>query len=208
MAAAKQAGVWRVALTGGIASGKSLAGAFLKSRNIPVIDADDVVHALLKEDVELRRQIRAEFGKAVFLPDGGVNRPALGAIVFKDPAKRKRLESWIHPKTREVIEEFYRQNQHAPLAVSIIPLLFESGLEDRYDEVWLLESDEAQQIERLMQHRHMTRDDAEARIRNQMPLAEKRRRTMLHRAYEILDNRGEPEALLAQIEKRLSQLLA
>jgi dephospho-CoA kinase len=206
MSAAKHAGVWRVALTGGIASGKTLAGEFLKARGVPVIDADDVVHALLKENETLKRQIRAEFGDAVFLPDGTVNRPALGAIVFGDTSKRKLLESWIHPKTREVIENFYQQNAHAPIGVSIIPLLFESGLENRYDEVWLLESDEAQQIERLMRHRHMTREDAEARIRNQMPLEEKRKHTMQHPAHAILDNRGKPEALIAQLEECLSRL--
>ncbi|HEY9746709.1 MAG TPA: dephospho-CoA kinase [Oculatellaceae cyanobacterium] len=198
--------VRRVAMTGGIASGKSLAGAFLKSKGIPVIDADDVVHALLREDEDLKRRIREAFGDAVFDADGAVNRPALGRIVFNDVAKRKLLESWIHPKTRDVIERFYQQHADALIVVSIIPLLFESGLQDRYDEVWLLETDEAQQVERLMQNRGMSREDAEARIRNQMPLAEKREKTRAHAAWQILDNRGTPEHLQNQLERVLSQM--
>jgi dephospho-CoA kinase len=200
MTEAKPGKIRRVALTGGIASGKSLVGEFLKSRVIPVIDADDVVHVLLREDEALKQQIRTEFGDDVFHADGTVNRPALGAIIFDDVAKRKLLESWIHPKTRDVIEKFYETHAKEAMGVSIIPLLFESKLEDRYDEVWLLESDETQQIERLMQHRGMARSHAEARIRNQMPLTEKRQRTQKHAAYQILDNRGTPEQLKAQLE--------
>jgi dephospho-CoA kinase len=203
MAETRPSRIRRIALTGGIASGKSLVGAFLKSRGIPVIDADDVVHQLLREDSELKQQIRTEFGDAVFHEDGTINRPALGAIVFSDVAKRKLLESWIHPKTRDVIEQFYVKHADAPMGVSIIPLLFESGLENRYDEVWLLESDETQQVERLMQHRGMSRADAEARLRNQMPLAEKRTRTQKHAIYQILDNRHTPEALKIQLEALL-----
>lgn len=200
---AEKAVVRRVALTGGIASGKSLVGAFLKEHGIPVIDADDIVHQLLRESTVLKEQIRGEFGADVFDEAGHVHRPTLGAVVFADVTKRKLLESWIHPKTRDVIEQFYEAHADASMGVSIIPLLFESKLEDRYDEIWLLESDEEQQIERLMQTRAMSRSDAEARIRNQMPLAEKRKRTMQHPIYRILDNRGEPESLYQQLEQIL-----
>lgn len=193
----------RVALTGGIASGKSLVGEYLKSQDIPVIDADDVVHTLLREDDELKVKIRSHFGKTVFREDGTINRPALGAIVFRDPEKRQLLESWIHPKTRETIEKFFQQHQHEPLGVAIIPLLLETGTERHYDEVWLLEADEAQQIERLMTKRNMTREEAQARLNSQMPLSEKRQRVQQHGTAAILDNRGTPEALLSQVESLL-----
>ena len=158
----------RIALTGGIACGKSLAGDYLRQQGISVIDADDVVHQLLREDETLKAKIRAEFGPEVFTPEGYVDRPQLGRQVFGNVAQRKLLESWIHPETRAVIERFYQQNQDAAMGVSIIPLLFESKLEDRYDEIWLLQTDEATQLERLLQKRGMSREDALARIQNQM----------------------------------------
>lgn len=193
----------RVALTGGIASGKSLAGAYLQRQGIPVIDADDVVHHILREDAEVKANIRETFGPEVFDPDGAVNRKALGAKVFGDSAKRKLLESWIHPKTRERIELFYQEHQDQPLAVSIIPLLFESGLEDRYDTIWLLETPEAIQLERLQQNRAMSLADAQARLASQMPLSEKRERTLRHPKHAIITNTGSPDDLYRELDRLL-----
>jgi len=195
----------RVALTGGIASGKSLVGDALRAKGVPVIDADDVVHQLLRENEGLKDQIRQEFGPDVFTPDGTVDRPALGRKIFGDVARRKLLESWIHPATREEIERFHQAHREAPLVVSIIPLLFESSLEDRYDEVWLLHTDEAVQLERLLQKRGMSREDALARIRNQMSMEDKIRRARQHPCYLIWENSAEPEALWRQLDERLSQ---
>jgi dephospho-CoA kinase len=198
--------VRRVALTGGIASGKSLAGDYLRQRNIPVIDADDVVHDLLRDDAEIRTNIRTEFGDGVFSPDGQLDRKALGLAVFGDTPRRKLLESWIHPKTREVIEAFYRANADATLGVSIIPLLFESGLENRYDEVWLIETPEEIQLQRLREARAMLHEDAMARIRSQMPYPEKQLRAELHPSYRILRNTGKPEDLYGQLDAALEAI--
>jgi dephospho-CoA kinase len=196
----------RIALTGGIACGKSLLGDALRERGIPVIDADDVVHRLLREDESLKAKIREEFGAAVFTPEGTVDRPRLGQAVFGDVARRKLLESWIHPETRAVIERFHQDNAAAPVVVSIIPLLFESSLEDRYDEVWLLLTDEATQLRRLLEKRGMSREDALARIQNQMPAEEKARRVRLHPCHAIWENNGEPADLLQQLDARLAAL--
>lgn len=195
-----------VALTGGIACGKSLVGDALRVRGIPVIDADDVVHRLLREDEGLKAKIREAFGPEVFTPEGAVDRPRLGQAVFGDVARRKLLESWIHPETRAVIERFHRENRDAPVVVSIIPLLFESSLADRYDEVWLLQTDEATQLRRLMENRGMSREDALARIRNQMSAEEKARRARQHPCHVIWDNNGAPADLLRQVNARLAAL--
>jgi dephospho-CoA kinase len=197
----------KIALTGGIACGKSLAGHYLRQKNIPVIDADDVVHQLLREDEALKAKIRAEFGAEVFTPEGYVDRPKLGQFIFGPTAeriaRRKLLESWIHPETRAVIDQFYLQNANAPLGVSIIPLLFESGLEHRYDEVWLLQTDVPTQLERLLQTRGMSHADAMARIQNQMPAAEKAERAKQHPCHYLLQNNGDPAQLYQQLEARL-----
>jgi len=191
----------RIALTGGIASGKSLVGDYLSQKGIPVIDADLVVHQLLREDESLKAKILAEFGSEVFTPVGEVDRPKLGQLVFADTARRKLLESWIHPKTREVIEQFYIQNAHAPVAVSIIPLLFESQLENLYDEVWLLQTDEKTQLARLLGKRGMPQEDALARIRNQMPFAEKLTCAQAHPCHIVILNNADPEKLYLQLER-------
>ncbi len=202
----KTQGVRRVALTGGIASGKSLVGEYLKQNQISVIDADDVVRRLLEEDKDLHTQIRQEFGQDVFTPAGKVDHKQLGQKVFGEAntPKRKLLESWTHPKVREAIERFFSDNILHKLAVAIIPLVFESNLEKNYDEVWLLEVDEQQQLARLMARNHLSEADARARIASQMPLAEKRQRAMALPSYEIIDNNGTPEAL----KQRLGELLS
>ena len=198
----------RIALTGGIACGKSLVGEVLRHQGIPVIDADEVVHQLLREDEGLKNKIREEFGPEVFTDEGFVDRPRLGQQVFGNTDRRKLLESWIHPETRAVIERFYQQNEQAPLAISIIPLLFESNLEDRYDEVWLLQTDVSTQLERLQQYRGMTREDALARIRNQMSNEDKMKRAKQHPCHRIWENNTTPDQLLTQIQQRLKELSA
>lgn len=195
--------VRRIALTGGIASGKSLAAEYLKDHGVPVIDADEIVHRLLQEDTGLKAQIRDVFGNGVFCPNGNVDRQKLGLAVFADAGLRKQLESWIHPKVREAIEVFYGQHAHEKQAVSVIPLLFESGLEDRYDEVWLIESDESDQLQRLIEKRGMSQEDALARIQSQMTLAEKRERTAQHACGQIIPNASFPENLYEQLDKLL-----
>lgn len=193
----------RVALTGGIAGGKSLVGEYLKSKGIPVIDADTVVHRLLREDAEIRERIRQEFGENIFLPDGAIDRKTLGAIVFNHPEKRKLLEGWIHPKTRQAIDRFYEEHKDMPVAVALIPLLFEGDdphMARRYDEVWLLETDEATQVDRLMRSRNMSREEALARIRSQMPMRTKREMAQSLEHCRIIRNDADPASLYRQID--------
>ncbi len=196
--------VCRIALTGGIASGKSLAGDYLKSRGIPVIDADDVVHGLLREDAALKASILETFGSAVFDESGAVNRPALGLQVFQHPERRKLLESWIHPKTRQKIEAFFVEHAAEPAAVAIIPLLFESGMAERYDQVWLLDTDPAVQLDRLVQKRGMTEADALARIHSQFSRAERQALTGQHAGGVILENTSTPEVLYQHLAKLIA----
>jgi dephospho-CoA kinase len=199
----------RIALTGGIASGKSLAGAFLIGQGIPVIDADDITHGILAHDPEVKTRIRETFGDEVFADDGTVDRKRLGAKVFNAPDKRKLLENWIHPKVREAIERFFQTAAGAPpVAVAIIPLLFEAATEHLYDQVWLIETPEELQIQRLAETRNMLREDALSRIRSQMSLEEKRRRAQAHPSHRIILNTGEPQHLYDQLSHLLETVQA
>ena len=103
----------KIALTGGIASGKSSIQKYLVEKQVPVIDADEVTHDLYANDAELHRQIRDTFGDTVFNVDQSVNRDKLGDVVFKEPLKLKQLSSWIHPKVRQKMTDFFEAQEKA-----------------------------------------------------------------------------------------------
>lgn len=195
----------KIALTGGIASGKSMASDYLIREGIPVIDADQVVHHLLRTDEALKGQIREAFGADVFDAAGDIDRARLGQQVFSDPARRRLLESWIHPKVRMAIEAFFMGHADQPLAVAVIPLLFESDLAHHYDEVWLIETPENLQVARLIQSRGMTEAEARNRIASQMPLSEKMSRAKALPNAHILSNSDTPEVLFARIARLLGR---
>ncbi len=182
--------VLKVALTGGIASGKSMVGTFLRELGVDVIEADHVVHELLSNNVALKAEIRAAFGDSIFDAQGNINRKKLGSVVFADDTKRKKLEAMIHPKVRAEVADFFEKHKDQKLAVADIPLLFESNLADFYDAVWLVKATKEQQLERMITNRGMTRADAEARLNSQMSLDEKQRRL------EALNSQGKQTAVI------------
>ncbi|MEM0950948.1 MAG: dephospho-CoA kinase [Cyanobacteria bacterium P01_H01_bin.74] len=199
----------KLAITGGIASGKSLVGNYLETQDIPVIDADHVVHTLLKTDAELKQAIVSHFGKTVLHTETGtINRQALGQWVFEKPDDKSLLESWIHPKTRKAITQFYQQYcYHKPVVACLIPLLFESGIEDQYDAVWLIETPVPLQIKRLTETRQLSEEAAMARIKSQMPLEKKQARLMRCNQGMRFENDGSIETLHEKARLTLAKLI-
>jgi dephospho-CoA kinase len=122
-----------VALTGGIAAGKSEALRAFASHGAAVISSDDVVHRLYREDEGLQAALRARWGARVF-SDGEVDRKAVGRIVFADRAELAWLEAELHPRVRAATDAWLAE-QTADVAVAEIPLLFETGGEGRFDRV-------------------------------------------------------------------------
>ena len=163
----------KIALTGGIACGKSTLAKFLAELGIRVLDADDVVHALEASGGEAVEPIRARFGDGVIARDGGVDRKALADVVFADPSARRELEDLLFPRVRRILLDFASQPDATALHISVIPLLFESHWESDYDIILAIASPERIQIERMMKTRGYTRAQAEARLAAQMPVAEK-----------------------------------
>ena len=163
----------KIALTGGIACGKSTLAKFLAELGIRVLDADDVVHALEASGGEAVEPIRARFGDGVIARDGGVDRKALADVVFADPSARRELEDLLFPRVRRILLDFASQSDATALHISVIPLLFESHWESDYDIITAIASPERIQIERMMKTRGYTRAQAEARLAAQMPVAEK-----------------------------------
>ena len=163
-------------LTGSIAMGKSAAAAALRRLGLPVHDADAAVHRLLAEDPDTIKAVRRAFPKTV--KAGRVDRKALGARVFGDPAALRRLEAILHPKVRQAEEAFLRRQarRRAAMVVLDIPLLFETGAEARCDAVLVVSAPAFIQTQRVLRRPGMTpKRLAEIRAQ-QLPDAEKRRR--------------------------------
>ncbi len=167
-----------VALTGGIACGKSLFGRMLAERGADVEDADAVVHRMQGPGEPLSRIIGVAFGADVLDAAGGVDRGRLGALVFSDPRARARLESLVHPRVREWFQSWCRRNSMAWAKVALIPLLFESGWEGDWDWTVCLACSPERQAARL-RSRGLAEEDARRRIQAQWPQSEKMKRADL-----------------------------
>ncbi len=163
-------------LTGSIAMGKSAAAAALRRLGLPVHDADATVHRLLAEDPETIKAVRRAFPKTV--KAGRVDRKALGARVFEDPAALRRLEAILHPKVRRAEDAFLRRQarRRAAMVVLDIPLLFETGAEDRFDAVLVVSAPAFIQTQRVLRRPGMTPQRLTEILAQQLPDAEKRRR--------------------------------
>ena len=166
----------RIALTGGIACGKSLVAKFLNESGIETIDADDVVHSLIPDPAERRR---------------------LAAEVFADPEKRRALESRIHPPVRAKIDEFLSRSPSATaLRLAIIPLLFETRWDADYDIICCVSSTKERQLQRMQITRGYSREEAEARLAAQLPVAEK-----AAKSHYVIENDGSVEELAEKVKR-------
>jgi dephospho-CoA kinase len=166
--------VRRVALTGGIATGKSFCLARFAALGAAVIDADVVARQVVEPGTAGLARIVDRFGSGVLLPDGSLDRPALGALIFADRAARTALEAIVHPEVyRRITEWFANLPPGTRVAIADIPLLFETGHEHEFDRVIVCTCDPDQQIARLMARNNLTREEARARLATQWPTDEK-----------------------------------
>ena len=191
-----------IGLTGGIASGKSTVSAYLKSKNIPVIDADIESKRVLDVGNDAYYDVIREFSDSILNEDKTVNRKKLAEIVFKDKKLVEKLNSIIHPRvierTNSMLEELRRKN--VPIAVVDAPLLIEAGMQKITDEVWVVYTPYEIQIARAMLRDNSTRELVVNKIKNQAPFEEKAKY-----ADKIIRNDGTIEELYAQVDKILSE---
>lgn len=190
-----------VGLTGGVASGKSAVAAKLASLGAVVIDADALARQVVEPGTPGLAAIKDTFGEWILLPDGSLDRPALGAIVFSDVAQRAKLNEIVHPLVREQAEALREAAAPGALVVEDIPLLVESGQADRFDAVIVVQAPHDERIRRMVQDRGWSRDDAEARMAAQ---ATDEQRAAV--ADYLLDNSGSLEELEAQVASLYRQL--
>ena len=164
----------RIGLTGGIASGKSSAGKLLQEKHrLAVLDADRYAREALAPGTTASQAVLNRYGKSVFCGDN-LDRKALGEIVFNNQNERLWLEQLVHPVVKKMMDQEIIKLSDAKAIVLMIPLLFETGLESLCTEIWLVDCDEKQQIERLITRDNCTNQQALARINAQWPLARKR----------------------------------
>jgi dephospho-CoA kinase len=169
--------VVRVALTGGIASGKSHVLRGLAARGVPTIDADRLAHEALAPESPGAAAVVARFGPGVVNADGRIDRRALGAIVFGDAQARHALEAIVHPAVYDAIARWFtRLPPETPLAVADIPLLYETGHERDVDVVIAAACPPDEQLRRVMSRDNLSEADARARLASQWPMDEKVRR--------------------------------
>jgi dephospho-CoA kinase len=168
----------KVAVTGGMGTGKSVVLSEFAGCGAPVIDADVLVHDALHAGSPAVSDIRTRFGEAVITAGGDVDRARLGAIVFRDGQARRELESILHPAVYRAIEAWMRTQEAsgALVAAAEIPLLYETGREGDFDCVVVTACDGEEQVRRAAGRSGMSEADARRRIAAQWPLAEKVRR--------------------------------
>lgn len=191
-----------VGLTGGIGSGKSTVGRMVAAHGVPVIDADRLAREVVAPGQPALAEVAAAWPD-VIRPDGTLDRRALGARVFADPAARAQLEAITHPRIQQRLHEEAAALAAAGhrLAFYEASLLVEAGRARDFDALVVVVADPDQQRARAMARDGATAADVEARMAAQLPLAEKRKL-----ATHVIDNSGDEAATRAQVDALLAAL--
>jgi dephospho-CoA kinase len=185
-----------VGLTGGIGSGKSTVGRMVQQMGVPLIDADQLAREVVAPGGPAHGEVAAAWPQVV-APDGQIDRRALGAVVFGDPAARRRLEAITHPHIQQLMLSKARALEQAGhrLAFYEASLLVEAGRARDFDSLVVVTAGEDQQIARTIARDGRARDEVLARLRAQLPLEEKRKL-----ATHLIDNSGPLEETRRQVE--------
>ena len=183
-----------IGLTGNIATGKSMVGGMLSELGAEHIDADRLAHQVTAPGTPVRQQIADTFGSEVLTPDGTIDRPKLGSIVFADPCALARLEAIVHPAVIQVTRERIGAST-APVVVIEAIKLIESGMVRLLcDALWVVTAPLEAQIQRLIESRNLSRDQAVLRIDAQPPQQAK-----VAQANVVIDNSSTPDAAREQV---------
>ena len=192
----------RVGLTGGVASGKSTVSGILQDLGAVVIDADLLAREVVAPGTEGLAEIVEAFGPEVLAGDGSLDRPALGAVVFADPEARRRLEAIIHPRVRARGAALEAAAPPDAVVVHDIPLLAETGQADSFDAVVVVDVPVETQLDRMVELRGMSTEEAEARV-----AAQAAREDRLAVATYVIDNTGTLEDLRERVAEVFEELV-
>jgi len=186
--------MFRIALTGGIARGKSAVATLFEARGVPVVDSDVIAREIVAPGTPALDAIRVRFGDAVLLPDGSLDRRALREQVFADPAARRDLEAITHPAIRERMQAWSR-TAAGPYQIHMIPLLAEGGGRRDFNRVLVVDCPEELQIQRVMQ-----RDGVDANSARNVLAAQASRAERLAIADDVIVNDGDRDKLSQDVD--------
>jgi len=191
--------VLKVGLTGGLASGKTFVGQALEELGCRVLQADEIGRQVMEPGGEAFAEIVQEFGPEILAPDGSIDRKRLAGIVFEDPERLAALNRLVHPWViRRENDWLERLAEEDPRAIAVVEaaVMIEAGTHKRFDRLIVAACSQEQQIERAVQRGGMTREEALARIRRQIPLEEK-----IKLADFVIDTGGTREQTLQQVRE-------
>lgn len=171
----------KIAITGNIASGKSTAQKILQGKGYKVLDTDEAAHELLTAK---NKELFDAFQNYDVFENGEFSREKMGQLIFSNPDLKKRLESILHPLIAQKIEEFFEQYRDENLVFVGIPLLFEAKMENLFDKIIFIYTDDDIRLERLMKRNNFSLEYAKSRLSSQMPQDEKMRKS----THVILNN--------------------
>ena len=163
-----------IGITGGIGTGKSTVTNYLHAQhNLPILDADIYARSAVAIGSPILQAIGQRYGADILQPDGTLDRPRLGAIIFSDATERQWLEAQIHPYVCTCFKTEISNLAPSATAALAIPLLFEAQMTDLVTEIWVVSCDLATQLNRIVTRDRLTETEAMIRIESQMPLDDK-----------------------------------
>jgi len=195
-----------VALTGGIAAGKSTVSDRLAQRGIRIVDADQVARDVVTPGSDTLKAIVDRFGDRVTHPDGSLDRKALGDIIFSDPKARQALNDIVHPAVQQRSRELFDRAHHdhpGTAVVYAVPLVAEARGQNEFDLIVVVHTPREQRIARLIDYRGMTKEDATARVDAQASDDER-----LAIADVVIDSSGKPDDTLLAADQLATALIA
>jgi len=192
----------KVALTGGIATGKTYVANRLREAGIPIVDADVLSREVVAPGTPGLAAVRKRFGPDAVRRDGTMDRVRVGQIVFKDKRARLDLEAIIHPAVQKAIMQFFNElPKRTPFAVADVPLLFETGREKEFDATVVVACPREMQLQRLMERNKLSKEDAERRLNAQLPIDQK-----VKKATHVIKTGGTFEETNAQVDALIAIL--
>ncbi len=191
----------KLAITGNIASGKTLVESLLQEQGILTIDTDEIVHKLLSEDANVIEKVNNLFDIDVKDLQGRIDRKKVGNIVFNDQKKLKELENILHPEVKKLVDKFYEDNKNQKIIAVSVPQLYETSWEIYFDYVLLVVANDETRFERLIVRNGISEENAKKRISLQISQAEK-----IKKADFVINNSGDAENTRLQLKIILKKL--